>query len=76
MKFSFEKVEISLGLAVPHYKLGYRLSNGTILLPSGRGADGSYQGLVGTDGIYLYTGTDYRAVYDAENNIIAFEEII
>ena len=75
MEFGFEKVEVSLGLAKQRNESGYRLSNGTLLLPSSQGPDGSYRGLVGADGIYLYTGANYRAVYGSANDIIAFEEL-
>jgi len=76
MEYSYTKVEIPYGFTEQRIISGYKLSNGTLLLPCEQDPAGCYLGGVGLDGIYLSTSARYRPIYDQDNNIRTFRRVV
>jgi len=74
--FSFIETEVPYGFAAQRTQVGYKLSNGVVLLRSEQDSNGCYFGAIGLDGIYLHTGKRYRPVSNRCQTICAFQEII
>lgn len=74
-EIAIRQVGVPYGLLYRRTERGFVLSDGTVLLESERDASGRYKGGAGVDGMYLATGKLYKALYDGEGNIRAFQEV-
>lgn len=74
-EIAIRQAGVPYGLLYRRTERGFVLSDGTVLLESERDASGRYKGGAGVDGMYLATGKLYKALYDGEGNIRAFQEV-